>query len=155
DNFDAEITSATWTVSYQGGASGPASGSGNINVLLNMPVNSMATFIVVAHTSATATHDLVNTAFVSPPAGILDPNLNNNHSTVIANVQVPSTVSGLVFLDCNGNGHQDPGEPGLPGVTITLNGVTVTGDIVSAPVVTNINGRYTFFGLVPGMYNLV
>jgi hypothetical protein len=49
-------------------------------------------------------------------------------------------VSGLVFLDENGNGIRDPGEPGVPGVRVLVEG---------RAVVTDAEGRYTADHLLP------
>ena len=50
-------------------------------------------------------------------------------------------------MDVNGNGVQDPGEPGLAGVTVTLQ--TPTGTLQT---VTDGNGNYTFTGLISATY---
>jgi hypothetical protein len=67
----------------------------------------------------------------------------------------PPSLSGQVYVDSNGNARLDPTEVGLPGVTITLNGITAGGTPVFATVVTDISGRFDFTGLAPGVYNLV
>ena len=51
------------------------------------------------------------------------------------------TVTGVVFDDANGNGVQDPGEPGLPAVSVVVNGVTV---------ITDGTGSYTASGVPVG-----
>src|SRR5205823_12559169 len=52
------------------------------------------------------------------------------------------TISGHVFTDTNGNGQFDPGEPDLPGVTISLDGgADGTTDLTTQ---TNSSGDYTF-----------
>lgn len=75
----------------------------------------------------------------------------NNQATVRSNevasqntnlVQIPignATVTGHLFLDLNGNGTQDAGEPNLPNVTVVL---TSTGG-GSRTVVTDANGNYS------------
>ncbi len=60
-------------------------------------------------------------------------------------------VSGVVWDDQDGNGAQNGGEPGLPGVTVCLvdsNNVTV------ACVVTDANGGYSFPGVPNGNYTI-
>ena len=64
----------------------------------------------------------------------------------------PYLVGEVVFLDSNGDGDQDPGEPGIPGVQVYLldsNGYPILG-IDGNPItaVTDANGKYSF--TVPG-----
>lgn len=51
-----------------------------------------------------------------------------------------SGVAGVVYLDENGNGHRDPGEPGLEGVRVIIEGRSVT---------TGADGHYYLDDLVP------
>jgi uncharacterized repeat protein (TIGR01451 family) len=53
--------------------------------------------------------------------------------------QARGTLSGHLFNDVNGNGLQDPGEPNLPGLTVTItdaNGAVIT-------LISDANGDYT------------
>ena len=62
----AAIASDTFTAVATGGASGfTASGSGNINDTVNLPVGSTITYTVVANISGSASGNLVNTATVT------------------------------------------------------------------------------------------
>ena len=81
DNFSPQITSASFSCSGSGGGTCPASGSGNINALVNLPSGSSVTFQVLAQVSASSTGDLVNTATIQPPAGVTDTNQGNNSAT--------------------------------------------------------------------------
>ena len=54
----------------------------------------------------------------------------------------------------NGNGIQDPGEPGIEGVEVTLTGLTGNGTFVTLTATTDANGEYLFEDLVPGDYKL-
>ncbi|WP_275426280.1 SdrD B-like domain-containing protein, partial [Nocardioides daejeonensis] len=69
----------------------------------------------------------------------------------------PVSVGNLVWLDTDGDGVQDPGEPGIPGVKLTIvdkNGNPVTtdadGNPMSPEVTTDANGHYVFANLPPG-----
>ncbi len=73
----------------------------------------------------------------------------SNHAS--ATVQITGGVFsndayliGKVFADCNANGIQDPGEPGIPGVRIYLEDGTY--------VVSDEDGKYSLYGLTPRMH---
>lgn len=51
---------------------------------------------------------------------------------------------GKIYADCNSNGIQDPGEPGIPGVRIYLEDGTY--------VVSDEQGKYSLYGLTPRMH---
>jgi hypothetical protein len=63
--------------------------------------------------------------------------------------------NGFVFVDSNDNGIMDPGEEGIPGVLITLEGVDVFGASVQQTTVTDENGFYFFDQLNAGTYRLL
>ena len=48
------------------------------------------------------------------------------------------------YIDSNNNGIRDPGEPGIPGVTVTLTGLN------GGTVTTDANGNYVFINLTAG-----
>jgi LPXTG-site transpeptidase (sortase) family protein len=81
DTFPAAITSASWTCAGSGGGTCTASGTGNINDSVDLPVGGSVTYTVVATISASATGSLTNTATITAPAGITDPNPVNNSAT--------------------------------------------------------------------------
>ncbi len=62
-----------------------------------------------------------------------------------------SSIGDRVWFDTDQDGIQDPGEPGVPGITVTLEdgaGTTV------ATTVTDGAGGYSFTDLTPGVYQL-
>jgi uncharacterized repeat protein (TIGR01451 family) len=62
-------------------------------------------------------------------------------------------IAGGVYEDLNANGVQDPGEPGIPGVLITLsNGMTTTTDAAGAYTFTVTPGVYTITESTPAGY---
>jgi protocatechuate 3,4-dioxygenase beta subunit len=66
-----------------------------------------------------------------------------------------SRISGRVYLDLNGNGFLDPGERGIPGVTVSLAGVQANGRQITLTATTSPNGAFEFTGLLPGTYSLI
>jgi hypothetical protein len=65
-----------------------------------------------------------------------------------------SSLGGSVYFDTNQNSVRDPGELGIPGVTITLTGTQIDGRPVFATVVTDANGDFLFEDLFDGTYTL-
>jgi protocatechuate 3,4-dioxygenase beta subunit len=61
------------------------------------------------------------------------------------------SISDRVWFDQNGNGTQDPGEPGIGGVTVELVGAS---NAVIATATTDTNGLYSFGSLDAGNYTV-
>ncbi len=60
-------------------------------------------------------------------------------------------IGKFVWNDSNGNGLQDPGEPGIPGVKVNLCQDALCTQVI-ATTTTDANGHYSFTGLVAGTY---
>ncbi|HEX6596521.1 MAG TPA: SdrD B-like domain-containing protein [Acidimicrobiales bacterium] len=73
----------------------------------------------------------------------------NDHSIDFGFV-TPASLGDFVWDDLDGDGVQDPGEPGIPGVPVRLfQGATEVGSTV-----TDASGRYLFPSLAPGTYHV-
>ena len=84
DTLAAPFTSDNWTATATGGATGfSASGTGNINDTVDMPVGSTITYTLSAAISLAATGNVSNTATIAVPAGTTDPTPGNNSATDI------------------------------------------------------------------------
>jgi hypothetical protein len=74
---------------------------------------------------------------------------NNNFAEVL-----PGSLAGFVYLDVNNNGVIEPGDPPIPGTTITLTGTDSLGNAISQQQQTAADGSYLFTGLRPGNYTI-
>jgi uncharacterized repeat protein (TIGR01451 family) len=81
DMVPAAITGATWTCVIAGGGTCTGSGSGNINDTVNLPVGATVTYTLTGMIIASARGSLSNTATVTAPSGVFDPNPANNSAT--------------------------------------------------------------------------
>jgi len=85
DNRQVKVTTWSWTAVPDISATcAPCSGGPSVNPIvsvLNLPVGQGVTFTIVAHIWAGAVDNLVNTANVTAPPAISDPNPANNTAT--------------------------------------------------------------------------
>jgi uncharacterized repeat protein (TIGR01451 family) len=82
DTFPSIFTGVTFTTTQTGGATGfAASGTGNITNTVDMPSGSKITYTAKGTVRSAATGNLSNTAQVTAPTGVLDPNTANNSAT--------------------------------------------------------------------------
>jgi protocatechuate 3,4-dioxygenase beta subunit len=83
-----------------------------------------------------------------------------NNTTIDAGVLRPASLGDYVFEDRNGNGVQDVGEPGISGVTVSLEDASgnpardINNNIITATT-TGTNGQYQFTNLKPGVVYVV
>ncbi len=91
-----------------------------------------------------------------------------NTSNVITITQLPvagstannfgekaAVLSGVVYLDSNNNGTQEPGEPGLEGVTLSLPASVLNAlGVANLTAITDADGRYQFADLLAGSYTV-
>lgn len=94
--------------------------------------------------------DIMNV--IQPGAtNIFNLNAGENDMDIDGGFYLPADIGDFVWNDLNENGIQDPGEPGLEGVSVDLRFGTF---IVLETVVTDENGFFTFDGLKQGVYSL-
>ncbi|MEW5859690.1 MAG: hypothetical protein AB1861_20275 [Cyanobacteriota bacterium] len=100
DNVPSQITGVTWTcaITTGTGSCGQASGTGNaINTTVNLNSAAVATYTVTGAISPIApSEQLSNTATVTRPKDVTDPNPNNNTSSTTTTIQPnPVTPTGI------------------------------------------------------------
>ena len=89
-----------------------------------------------------------------PVTGRASVTLGNNDSTIDAGLVGALKIGDTVFLDCDGDGVQDPNEPGIPGVRVTLWGDSNGNGVpdYTLTTTTDKDGHYQFLGLGSGGY---
>jgi uncharacterized repeat protein (TIGR01451 family) len=80
DTFPATLTACTWTCTSVNGTC-TASGSGNINDVVNLPNGGSVTYTATCNIAPGAAGSLANTATVTPPAAVSDATPANNSAT--------------------------------------------------------------------------
>ncbi len=89
DGLPAVLQNPTWTCSAVNGTCPAASGSGNLDALVDIGPGGTVTFTITALVPAGTSGRLTNAATILPPAGTGDPNPNNN-SAVEFNPSLPT-----------------------------------------------------------------
>ncbi len=79
---------------------------------------------------------------------------NNDAFTTSVVMVDPSSISGFVYVDSDGDGLFDANEQAIAGVTITLTGTDFTDTSVNQTMTTGADGSYLFANLLPGTYQV-
>jgi uncharacterized repeat protein (TIGR01451 family) len=151
---EVELTGAVaerWTFTAAG--VGDAAGDSDL-ATVSARVGRSAAFAIAPGSSMTPVADLAgDPAWSGVAADYADPTRDAGLA------ERPVRVGDRVWVDLDGDGAQDAGEPGLPGVVLTLTDAAgepvtdVAGDPVG-PVTTDADGAYAFTGLLPGAYTV-
>ncbi|HMM68383.1 MAG TPA: hypothetical protein PKC03_15720, partial [Dokdonella sp.] len=107
DTVPGAISCASWSATYAGLAGSPASGSGNLNAAVSIPVGGTASFVLGGTVGSATTGNLVNTATIAPPAGTADPVGGNNSAT---DTDTP-LASADIIVDKSGLATSNFGDP--------------------------------------------
>lgn len=112
DDVDARLTGVTWscTPGTGGTCPSPATGTGDLDELVDLAVGGEVTFEITGDVPADATGNLANAAQVAPPTGTVDTDPSNDEATV-DDPLVPTADLGITKTD---------------GVTSAVAGATVT-----------------------------
>jgi uncharacterized repeat protein (TIGR01451 family) len=126
----------------------------NIPAIGTLAPNTPLVYTIIAAIGSTFTGSLVNTATVGTTS--TDTNTANNTANVTTTVTDPDpntgSITGRVFRDANNNGLFEPGDVGIPGVTLRLrNPGNAT---ILQTTVTGADGTYAFTGLAAGTYEV-
>ena len=100
DIFPSPYTTPTWTCAGTGGATCPATGSGNITGAISLPAGSQAVYTVTGTVAPGTSGTLTNSATAVVAAPATDPDPGNN----VANLDLQPAVSDLIFA----NGFEGP-----------------------------------------------
>lgn len=132
DTAPSGVTFGSWSCTGTGGAACPASGTGNLNATVTLPVGASVTFQINATVSPAASGSITNTAAVTVPAGIVDPNPGNNTATDTNTLTTVVARADLSVTKSNGVSTVAPGATTVYTVAVTNNGPdSVTGATVT------------------------
>ncbi|WP_457664695.1 SdrD B-like domain-containing protein [Thiolapillus sp.] len=135
-NVDVVITDST-------GATQTVSTDASGNYSANVPAGSTTTNVDETDPDFPANH--TQTAGMDPTT-VTVPAGGNGDAGVDGYQPNPGTVTGHLFIDTNGNGTQDAGEPNLPNVDVVITDALGNVQTVSSDA----NGNYTATGVAPG-----
>jgi uncharacterized repeat protein (TIGR01451 family) len=147
DTMPAALTNVTWTCTATTGSSCPASGTGNINAVVNLPKGGSVTFTVTAQVGNNATGVITNTAKVLRPKDVNDPtdpvpngggnNTAIDTTTIIGSpLMVTKAVALVIDSDGSGNGAPLSIQTATPGDVLEY---TIVVKNVSAATATGIS----------------
>ena len=93
DTFPAELSGVTWTCSASAGSSCTAAGAGDIADTVTVLAGGTLTYTATGTVDFGATGTLANTATVTAPAGVIDPDGGNDSSTDSDPIAVEADLS--------------------------------------------------------------
>jgi uncharacterized repeat protein (TIGR01451 family) len=161
DLVPATITGGTWTcaITSGAGACGAASGTGNsINTTLSLSSGAIATYTVSGTVSPSAPNPgtLVNTASITLPPDVTDPDLSNNSSTDTNALPIPTGTADLAIDKTDGQTTSSPGAPITYTITVTNNGPDAVSSVrLDENLPAGINQDETIFSSPGGSYDPV
>jgi uncharacterized repeat protein (TIGR01451 family) len=139
DHLPAGATAGNWALTeVTGGAmvTGPTGGSGSLATTIDLPAGATATFTFTVQVNPSATGTLVNTATLTPPAGVTDSNPGNNSAT---DTDTLTPQADLSITKTDGVTSVVPGTPNTYVIVVSNTGPSaVTGASVSDPLPTGV-----------------
>ncbi len=124
DTFPALLTGVTWTCAGTGGGTCVAAGNGNINTSVTVPVGASVAFTATGTVNPAATGDLVNSAQVVPPAGLVNRTsaIATDHDAIATEADVAITKTGPATIVA--------GNPLVYTITVTNSGPSDAANVV-------------------------
>lgn len=97
DTFPGSLNSIAWNCIAGGGASCTPTGTGSINDIVILPAGGTLNYTATGTVNTAASGNLSNTANVTPPGGVPDPDMLNNSATDTDAISLPTLVITLTW----------------------------------------------------------
>ncbi|MEZ6048656.1 MAG: FG-GAP-like repeat-containing protein [Planctomycetaceae bacterium] len=109
-NSYSQLSNLTWTARFTGGAAGRASGTGEVNETVSLPVEASVIYTITGRLKPT-TAEKLSVSFTAQPTSVIDFNPANNTAGSIKNI---------VQTSLPGSGYFGPGLEVFPGSNMSL-----------------------------------
>src|SRR6185503_2171147 len=140
DNFPTALTNISWTsVGINGGTATIASGTGNIDTRVSLPVGGSVVFTAQAIVAPNASGVFSNSASITVPDDMVDSNPDSNTSTDVNIIVKRPVASNDTFSVDEGN-SRNVSAPGVLNNDTDADGDSISAALVSGPS----NGTLTF-----------
>ncbi len=148
DTFPSALGGVTWVCGATPGSNCPPGGTGLISATVSLAAGGRATFTATGALASSATGVLTNTASVTLPPGVTDPNPGNNSAT---DVDVLTPQAELSISKTDGQSSAAPGVSITYTIVVTNTGPSaVTGAVVNDTFPSALGGVTWTCGATPG-----
>ena len=131
----------TWTAVYTGGATGTASGNGNINQTVDIPSGGSITYTYVVNVPSNFKGDVVNTGTATPATGITDSNTANNTAV---DTDTQNSIADLAVTNTDGKVTYTPGTTNTYTFVVTNGGPSdAPGSVITNTLPAGVTGTWT------------
>lgn len=128
DALPADLTNVSWTCTASPGSDCPSTGTGSLDLTVNLANGGTITIQVTATVSASSTGTLINSAAITPPTGVADASSANDSATTALTPETDVTITKT------GPASAFPGGPLAYTIVVTNQGPSNAADVTVSDV---------------------